>query len=172
MKKSKSEYRFESVWQKVDDALCAEIIAFWSAESALSSGEDAATRARQAVVVMRDGDGAIAAVSTAVVRRLPRLQQPVYYYRTYCAERHRGRRTLPDMLGRSQEALQDYNTGLDTPDAIGVIVELENSILAGRYTEAHNTELGYTFIGKSPRGYNLFVRYFPGFRLQAPQSGA
>lgn len=160
-------YQYQSVWRAVDDALCSEIQAFWQAENALPGDEDASARARQAVVVMRDEQGRIAAVSTALRRRVPRLQQHMYYYRTYCAAPHRGRHTMLEILGHSQQALNEYNLGLETPEAIGVLLELENPMLSGRYTEAHNSEMGYTFIGTSQRGFNLFVRYFPGFKLQA-----
>lgn len=159
-------YRYQNVWRAVDDALCAEIQAFWAAENALPGDEDSATRARQAVVLMRDADGAVAAVSTAVVKRIPRLQQPLYYYRTYCAEKHRGRRTMLDMLEHCRQALNTYNSALNPPEAIGMLIELESPMLAGRYDEAQNTETGFCFIGRSPRGFNLFVRYFPGFKLQ------
>ena len=164
---AKHQYRYQNVWQAVDDALSREIQAFWAAENALPRNEDADARAKQAVVVMRDEQGLIAAVSTALCRRVPRLQQNLYYYRTYCAEPHRGQHTMLEILGHSQQALNDYNLGLQTPEAIGVLLELENSMLSGRYTEAHNSQMGYTFIGVSPRGFNLFVRYFPGFKLQA-----
>lgn len=172
MAKSKSAYRFENIWQKADAALSAEIIAFWQAESALPKDEDPGKRAKQVVVVMRDADGAIAAVSTAVIKRIPRLQQPLYYYRTFCAEKHRGRRTMLDMLEHCREALHAYNSDLSVPEAIGMLIELESPMLEGRYDEAQNTETGFAFIGRSPRGFNLFVRYFPGFKLQAPRSGA
>jgi hypothetical protein len=167
MTKAKSEYRYEKVWQKVDDQLSTEIVAFWKAESALPADEDSGNRAKQVVVVMRDGDGEIAAISTVAIKRIPRLQQPLYYYRTFCAEKHRGQRTMLDMLSHCQDALKEYNTGLENPEAIGMLIELESNMLSGRYDEAQNTETGFTFIGQSPRGFNLFVRYFPGFKLQA-----
>ena len=169
MTKSKSEYRYENVWQKVSEELVAEILAFWTAESALPAKQDAAERAMQTVMVMRAKDGTIAAISTAVLKIIPRLGQPLYYYRTFCAAAHRGRHTMIDMLGRAQDALFEYNRGKAEPDAIGVILELESAMLSGHYDEAHNTATGYVFIGRSPRGFNLFVRYFSGFRLKAPQ---
>lgn len=166
MSKTKSEYSFESVWQKVDEQLSTEIVTFWKAESALPADEDAGKRAKQAVVVMRDGDGAIAAISTVTIKRIPRLLQPLYYYRTFCAEKHRGRHTMLDILSQCYEILKEYNTNLESPEAIGMLLELESKMLAGRYDEAQSTETGFTFIGQSLRGFNLFVRYFPGFKLQ------
>ena len=172
MAKSKSPYRFDDVWHKVDDALAEDILAFWRAEAALPAGEDGSVRVKQAVTVMRDADGAIAAISTVIIKRIPRLQQPLYYYRTFCAERHRGRRTMLDMLGHSHDTLRAFCAAQETPEAIGMLIELESPMLSGRYDEAQNTETGFCFIGKSQRGNNLFVRYFPGFKLQAPRSGA
>lgn len=172
MAKTKSEYRYQNVWQNVSEELSTEIVAFWKSESALPAEEDGTERAKQAVTVMRDADGAIAAISTVVIKRIPRLQQPLYYYRSFCAERHRGRRTMLDMLGNSQDTLRAFCAAQEPPEAIGMLIELESPMLSGRYDEAQNTETGFSFIGKSPRGNNLFVRYFPGFKLQAPRSGA
>lgn len=172
MTESQSAYRFENIWQQVDDRLAEEILAFWRAESALPANEDGSARAKQAVTVMRDADGTIAAISTVVIKRIPRLQQPLYYYRTFCAERHRGRRTMLDMLSHCQNTLTAYCAGQQQPEAIGILIELESAMLSGRYDEAQNTETGFCFIGRSPRGNNLFVRYFPGAKLQAPRSEA
>lgn len=172
MAKTKSEYRYQNVWQNVSEELSTEIVAFWKAESALPAGEDGSARAKQAVTVLRDADGSIAAISTVAIKRIPRLQQPLYYYRTFCAEQHRGRKTMLDMLGSCQDTLKAYCATQETPEAIGMLIELESSMLSGRYDEAQNTETGFCFIGKSPRGNNLFVRYFPGFKLQTPQSRA
>ena len=74
MAKTKSEYRYQNVWQNVSEELSAEIVAFWKAESALPAGEDGSARAKQAVTVMRDADGAIAAISISGPSQLMPLE--------------------------------------------------------------------------------------------------
>src|SRR5574343_1175467 len=117
---------------------------------------------------MRDDKGAIAAVSSALPRVVPRLRQVLYYYRTFCGAAHRGNKTSTPMMQATQKALLEYNLGLPKPEAIGVIIEIENAMIAGHYTEAFWPLTGFSFIGYSPRGLPLRVHYFPGFKLQPP----
>lgn len=161
-------YEYQNVWKHITPELAEEITAFWIAEKALPKGAKPDARAQQVVVVMRDDKGAIAAVSSALPRVVPRLRQVLYYYRTFCAAGHRGNKTSVPMMQATQKALMDYNLGLPKPEAIGVIIEIENTMIAGHYTDAWWPQTGFSFIGYSPRGLPLRVHYFPGFKLQPP----
>ena len=159
-------YRFESVWQSTSPELQQEIVAFWVKNGAVSAADELVTRAKQAIIIMRAVDGSIAAVSTAVLEIIPRLQQPLYYYRTFCAEAHRGYGTSRDMMKASQAALHQYNLKLPEPESIGIHIELENELLAKQYPTAQWAQTGFTFIGYSPNGYVVRAYYFPGFTLK------
>ncbi len=161
-------YEYQNVWKHITPELAEEITAFWIAEKALPKSAKPDARAQQVVVVMRDDQGAIAAVSSAVARVVPRLRQVLYYYRTFCGAAHRGNKTSIPMMQATQKALMEYNLGLPKPEAIGVIIEIENTMIAGHYTEAFWPQTGFSFIGYSPRGLPLRVHYFPGFKLQPP----
>ena len=161
-------YEYQNVWKHITPELAEEITAFWIAEKALPKSAKPDARAQQVVVVMRDDGGAIAAVSSALPRVVPRLRQVLYYYRTFCGAAHRGNKTSTPMMQATQKALLEYNLGLPKPEAIGVIIEIENAMIAGHYTEAFWPQTGFSFIGYSPRGLPLRVHYFPGFKLQPP----
>jgi hypothetical protein len=161
-------YQYQTVWKAVSQELAAEITAFWRQEKALPKGADPDGRAQQVVVVMRDADGAIAALSSAVPGVVPRLRQVLYSYRTLCAAGHRGNHTGFAMLQSSQNALLEYNQGLSKPEAIGIYMEIENRMIADHYNEAFWPRTGFSFIGYSPRGLVLRAYYFPGFKLQPP----
>jgi hypothetical protein len=141
------------VWKKVDAALKQELKDFWQRHNALKDGAQADMRAEQAVCVGRNADGAICAVGTAVVQVLPRLRQPVYYYRQFFEPAQRGQRQTVPFVKRVCEVLQEWNAGQPAPEAIGVLAELQSKLLAEHY---------------SPRGCPMFVSYFEGAMLKPP----
>ena len=155
------------VWKQVTPELEAELIKFWVANNAIGKEDDAAKRAKQVVCVARDDKGELVGVSTAHPRIVPRLRQPMYYYRNFIAEGARGQQLAPEFLEQTKQALQAYNLGLSKPLCLGMIIELENKSLAGHRNEAQWKE-GFTFIGYSPKGLTLRVWYFEGVRLFAP----
>ncbi len=159
-------FTYDAVWKKISAALSDEIIAFWCAENALPGHDNLAKRAQQVVVVMRDGQGKIAAVSTAMLDVIPRLQQPLYYYRTFCAETQRNNRTSIPMMKASQQALLEYNLSLQEPESIGLHIEIENDFISSHYNMAFWPQTGFSFIGYSPRGLVARAYYFPDVALK------
>ncbi len=154
------------VWKQVTPALEAELVAFWARNHVLEDAARARERAAQAACVGRDGDGAVCAVGTAVVKVLPRLRQPAYYYRQFFDASQRGQRQTVPFAHRVREVLQAYNASLARPESLGMLVELESKLLASRYTRA--SEAGFHFIGYSPRNLPLFVSWFEGATLLPP----
>lgn len=156
------------VWQQVTPELQVELVEFWTTHKAIPHEGVAAERAKQAVCITRDEDGKICGVSTAVIRVLPRLRQPLYFYRQFFAEGVRGKKQSVPFLNRARQILQEYNAGLETPESLGVLLELENQQLAMHYTRAYEPTADSTFIGYSPRGLHLRASYFDGARLLPP----
>lgn len=156
------------VWKDVNPELSAELVDLWSRNQAIPDPDKAKLRARQAVCVARDASGAICAVGTAIVRILPRLRQPMYYYRQFFAPEFRGQKQAIPFLNRARQVLQDYNAALAEPEALGVLLELESRLLATHYTRAYEPAADSTFIGYSPRGLHLRVSYFDDARLLPP----
>jgi hypothetical protein len=158
------------VWKAVTPAIAAGLDELWARSGAVPDGAGRATRAAQAVCIARDParPDAILAVGTAVVRVLPRLRQPMYYYRQYFADEFRGGRQTVPFFNRARQALQEYNAALERPEALGVLLEIENPMLAKRYDRAVESDAGSVFIGYSPRGLQLRVSYFDDARLLPP----
>jgi hypothetical protein len=155
------------VWRNITPELEAELVDFWISNKAIGDATLAAARAKQVVCLVRSEQGAIAGVSTAQPRIVPRLRQPMYYYRQFFAEDVRGQQLAAPFLAKSKEVLQQYTLSLPRPQCIGVILELENQTLAAHRNEAQWKE-GWTFIGYSPKGLHLRVSYFDGVRLFPP----
>ena len=68
-------------WKQVTPELADELVAFWLENQALGDEASARQRTEQASCVARDENGKLQGVSTGVIRVLPRLRQPMYYYR-------------------------------------------------------------------------------------------
>lgn len=161
-------FKILPVWKQVTPELKAELREFWERNKALASGDQADMRAEQAVCIGRGDDGKVCAVGTAQLRILPRLRQPTYYYRQFFDPAIRGQHQTVPFARQVVATLQAYNAGLEQPEAIGLVVELQNKMLAGRYAQAVQVEAGFTFIGYSPRNCPMFVSYFEGAELKPP----
>jgi hypothetical protein len=155
------------VWKQVTPDLEAELLGMWQRNNALRDPALAAARAAQAVCIARDEQGQAIAVGTAVLRVLPRLRQPMYYYRQFFARELRGRAQAVPFFERAKDILEAYNAALPAPESLGVLLELENPQLAARYDMAQGALT--TFIGYSPRGLQLRGSYFSGATLLAPR---
>lgn len=161
------DYNFETVWNKHTPALTEEIIAFWTAENALPTDENAQERAKQAVVLARDGDNRIIGISTAQIRTIHRIGQPMYYFRMYFDAAHRGMHSIKPMMKEALQALSEHNCGLPAPEALGIVIEVENSHLRKRHATA-GWPLDFNFIGYSPRKLPIYAHYFKGAKLLPP----
>jgi hypothetical protein len=155
-------------WKQVTPELQDELVDLWTRNGAIADPTVATARARQAVCVARDERGALCGVSTAIVRVLPRLRQPMYYYRQFFTEGLRGRKQAIPFLNQSRDVLQAYNASLPKPESLGILVELENAMLARHYDRAWVEEAESVFLGYSPRGLQLRATYFQDARLLAP----
>lgn len=155
------------VWKQITPELETELVRFWLDNKAIVDEKRAAERAQQVACLVRSEKGDIVGVSTAHARIVPRLRQPMYYYRNFIAEDYRGRQLARPFLQKTKDVLQDYNLALPKPLCLGIIIELENNSLAAYGSQAQWNE-GPTFIGYSPKGLHLRVWYFEGARLFAP----
>lgn len=161
------DYRLESVWNDHTPDLIDEIIAFWTTENALPPDENAQDRAKQAVVLARDGDGRIVGTSTAHLRIVPRLALPMFYYRMYSSPDHRGQRAGYAMLEKTQAVLEAYTRTHANQRALGIVLEVENKTYSGRYPQAA-WPMNFNFIGYSPRKLPIYAYYFAGAELLPP----
>lgn len=159
---------FLPVWKQVTPELAQELTAFWQANNAIAETAAAATRAQQAVCIARDESGALCGVATAVLKVLPRLRQPMYYYRQFFAKALRGQHQELAFFQYAKRILQEHNAALPVAESLGILLEIENAKIAAAYRRAHEPGFDATFIGYSPRGLQLRVSYFEDAVLLAP----
>ena len=156
------------VWKQVTPELAQELVAFWRDNKAISDESAATRRVEQAVCIARDEAGALCGVGTAVVKVLPRLRQPMYYYRQFFAKGLRGQHQELAFYQRCKQVLQDYNRGLGQAESLGILLEIENAKIAAAYKRAIEPGFDAVFIGYSPRGLQLRASYFDNAVLLPP----
>ena len=161
------QFRYVAHWQTDLPDEGEAVLAFWLKEKAIADENQARLRLKEIVLHARDADGEMAGVCTAVPMTLPRLGQPMYYYRCFIAPRWRKSRLILYIFKRAFELLEGHATRNGYP-CIGVLTELENT----RFTEMGQIpvwpDIDLVYIGKSQRGYDLRVRYFRGARFKPP----
>lgn len=161
--------RVEPVWQRMTPALEEALVAFWLQHKAVADRERARARAAQAVCLLREeASGALLGVGTAVVRVLPRLRQPLYYYRQYFAPQVRGRGVMRRFLQACRQVLEAHNAALPQAESLGLLLELENPKIARAYRHPWEPDYQAAFIGYSPRGLPLYAIYFKEAVLLPP----
>ena len=156
------------VWKQVTPELARELVAFWRDNQAISDESAATRRVEQVVCIARDEAGALCGVGTAVVKVLPRLRQPMYYYRQFFAKGLRGQHQELAFYQRCKQVLQDYNRGLGQAESLGILLEIENAKIAAAYKRAIEPGFDAVFIGYSPRGLQLRASYFDNAVLLPP----
>ncbi|MGE8281971.1 MAG: hypothetical protein ACN6O2_16250 [Stenotrophomonas sp.] len=159
---------FSSAWKQVGPELGVELATFWLQQGAISDPDEARRRADEVVCIGRDPQGDIQAIASVAIKVLPRLLQPMYYFRAFVAPGARGHDHATVMLIKSLKILQSYNAGLPQPESLGILLELENRGLEKRSQRAYIPELNSVFIGYSPRGLHLRVSYFDDAVLLPP----
>ncbi|WP_240096455.1 hypothetical protein [Thermomonas flagellata] len=161
--------RIEPVWQCMTPALQDALVAFWQQHKAVADADRARARAAQAVCLLREeASGALLGVGTAVVRVLPRLRQPLYYYRQYFAPQVRGRGVMRRFVQACRQVLEAHNAALPQAESLGLLLELENPKIARAYRHAWEPDYQAAFIGYSPRGLPLYALYFQEAVLLPP----
>ena len=158
-------FRFIVDWPAVTADNAATIRAFWRREGALTDDALMDQRLNQVVLHACSPLGEIAGVCTAVSVTLPRLGQPMYYWRTFIGSAWRATPLVKAMLQRSCAHLEEFSRARDFP-CIGVLLELENERFRERFRKATWWNPPFVYIGRSERGLDLRVRYFKGARLK------
>jgi len=99
---------------------------------------------------------------------LPRIGQPMYYYRCLIGRAWRQSLLVLVMIRRAVFLLEDFAVAAGYP-CIGVVIELENDRF-NRTLDApvwpNPERRGFVYIGKSRHGLDLRVFYFRGARLK------
>ncbi len=156
------------VWKQVTPELADELLAFWKDNNAIADDAAAKQRVPEVVCVARDENGALCGVGTAVIKVLPRLRQPMYYYRQFFAKEMRGQHQELAFFQRCKQVLEAHCAAMETPESLGILLEIENAKIAAAYKQAVVPGFDAVFLGYSPRGMQLRATYFSKAVLLPP----
>jgi len=158
-------FRIETLAEST--ATADAVLALWTREGVVA--DDAARRRIDQVhLVALADDGELVGVSTIYLDRTPRMAMDLWQYRTYVASGHRQSSLAAQLYFRNLELLESRFVSGEDSRAQGLIFELENDQMMKGLNSAVWPLTGTTFIGESPIGAHIRVRYFRGARLPPP----
>ncbi|MEO8802462.1 MAG: hypothetical protein ABI304_02335 [Rudaea sp.] len=163
--RSAGSFRFVSHWQMQSRENDDAVLQFWEREDAFTKDINANERLKELVLDARDHDGRVAGVCTVVPMTLPRMGQPLYYYRCFIGAKWRDSRLVYRLLVRAFDVLEAYARTHDYP-CIGVLLELENERFDQTLRAPVWPGIGFVYVGPSGRGLDMRVRYFRGAKLK------
>jgi hypothetical protein len=150
-----------------DEVSEEDVIGLWAREGVVAAAE-ARRRVHEVLLVAIDDEDGLAGVSTAYLQRNPQLDIHLWYYRAFVAAAHRKGNIAVQLALRGRDHLEErFVSGADTRGA-GVAYEVENEGLKRYFNQALWFPTLLTFIGESPGGAHVRIRYFPGARAPAP----
>lgn len=152
------------VWQQTSSELTAEIKQYWLDEGLVSS-DVADQRADQVVVVARNSDNSLVALSSVEAHFSRRFQNYFYLFRTSVSRRAGGQLLSNQLLNTTYQELNNrYSSELDSP--IGIMAVIENKHLARLYYQAVGARSQMFFAGYNANGQQIRLRYFEGATIR------
>ncbi len=160
------EITLEFVWENVSPELVSEAQHFWLAENALQGNlRLMEERARQLVVIARNVDKKLIAVSTAARIKVPALLNNTFYYlRAFVSLNHRNEGLLQEIAEMGIQRLHArFLSGEDTV-VKGFYSAMESEALKNAWPEAVRKlgGISHTFIGVDEKARRLYVAWFDG----------
>ena len=159
-------YTLENLWGAKTAAVEEELITFWLRTGALPTREEAERRVAQVCFVVRTkADQLIVGISSVYVQVNQQLGHPLYYFRCFVEERHRRASLAFHLLLAFRQELNTRFVKGETPQIIGMVIEVQNEALQQFRTEAVWPRSGFVYIGRNGRGDPVRVSYFDGARI-------
>ncbi|HWA33786.1 MAG TPA: hypothetical protein VG737_06635 [Cyclobacteriaceae bacterium] len=153
---------FENHWKSMGPGDRAALVEFWKTHAPALSDHKIAQRLDQVVfIVRRQRDGKIVAESTSEKVFIRQLKNNLYNIRTMVArERDISPALFAKLVTETFRHLESIHRQDVLPQAIGVITLIEHDGLKRVLSKAILSASGLVFIGNSPRGHQIRVRYF------------
>lgn len=144
-----------------------EVIDLWNRELAMPRAE-AERRIHEILLVATHGEGDLAGVSSAYLRRNDQLRMDLWYYRAFVPAAHRMSNVAVTLALQGRELLERRFVSGEDPRGAGIVYEVENESLKRHFDQALWLPTDFTFIGENERGDHVRVRYFRGALAPEP----
>lgn len=158
--KTDEQFDYIDHWPQGTPKDGAAVLDFWRRENAIGDEAQSQQRLREVASHAIDEAGDVAGVCTVVPLTLPRLGQPMYYYRCFIGAKWRRIRLGTSLTMHAFDLMEKYARDHDYP-CIGLVMEIENTGLVESLNMPVWPVNPFIYIGKSQRNLELRVRYFP-----------
>jgi hypothetical protein len=159
-------YRIEPLGE-ASGATPDDVLAFWAREGAVPPSE-AQRRVHEVLLVAVERAEGVVGISTASLRRDPRLRMDAWHFRLFVARAHRRSNLALVLAVRARDLLERrFVTGEDTR-AGGIVYEVEHEGLKRHFNTALWPRTDFTYIGENTPGDHVRVHYFPGAMAPTP----
>lgn len=149
------DYVIEPVYGRLSAPVAREVADFWLAEGAIGEPAEAARRIAEVVCIARGRDGTIVGVNSAYVGTFERPDHAYYFYRMFIREADRVRGLGARMTTAAVDCLRDVAAGAGV-GVRGVVLITENPKLMQPGAQGLLTRLGWTYVGRGPRGRDVW----------------
>ncbi len=123
------DFKYQDVWQAIDQSLVEEIIAFWLAHKALPNRDVAEKRVPQVAVVARNSQDEIVGITTAYEQFSEHLDNYFFYVRAFVAESARRSSIASDIVNQLKANMEETAEDGKLGRCIGLYMEVENKQL-------------------------------------------
>lgn len=159
-----------NVWQSASEIDKDRLRSFYLRENTFETVVTMESRIGEILLIVEDA-GEIVAISRAFRTIPPQFLQPFYYLSVFVGKANRDGRILNSILKRSVQILDDYARQLSYT-CVGIYLELYNKHFYEKAGTWRRKGLWkgsqFFFAGKSIRGYDLRIHYFPDAQLKEP----
>jgi hypothetical protein len=156
-----ADFVFKDVWKKNDADAERDVIAAWTAASALPGKVDPAARAKELLIAAYDGDE-LAAVTTCTIKYQQMLRANMALFRLFIVPGYRRNGLASPMAYHSFEAMRAYSLA-NPQERIGGLIAYVTTRehLRKPYTPSERLML----IGYSEKGTPIIAKWFDHFEL-------
>lgn len=160
--------QFIDAWQQATEKDREDARRLWVESGAIANEKVVAQRLPQLCVLARKSSGALIGITTAFLQR--RLGQRFYVMRMFVDEGARRNRIGFQLLHEVVQVLEQRFVSGQDRSAIGILFELENPDIQRAHPEAIWPTTGFVYIGRTPHGDPVRVRYFQGAMIDQPST--
>jgi len=160
-----SDFDYINVWgSELLASLKEEIVSFWIDNNAMSEG-DARQRISQVGFVAKHREtDKVAAVLSVFETLSPRIKKNFYAYRIFVGEQFRKQHLAGRVLNLAN-AFFEQQFLLGKTENVGLLIVSENKQFNAYRNEAVWPATGFTFIGYTPDGSQIRLKYFREARI-------
>jgi len=154
----KNDISFENVWTRVDSKLSGELVDFWMSRKVITQESQATERSRQAVVLLRNKEGALLGVSTATKSYFKPVGHDFYFYRCFIDTAFRIPGLDIQLTKKAVEVLEKHAKET-SDDAVGVLALVQGNTLKQRVWAIWRS-VNFFYYGKDKNGNPIRIYYF------------